>query len=166
MTLGGEPADLSTPLIDNPNFPNRVPVPAHLRQNAHPFRNGVATPQKSTAYPPVRNSGSSLDQHRLMAATMEPIGQGWSGDTRPIDGNSHATCSNCAALKTRDGGWSVARLIDFSDLRWSPGWYEVYLCVRGSDFRMENAFEIRQFAAPEPRLRPFPGPLYLSVCQF
>src|SRR5271165_1781511 len=40
-TIGGEPAHLSTALIDDPNFLNRVPVLSHLRQNAHPFRNRV-----------------------------------------------------------------------------------------------------------------------------
>src|SRR5271165_254670 len=41
-SIGGEPAHLSTAIIDNPQFLNRVPVLSHLRQNAHPFRNRVA----------------------------------------------------------------------------------------------------------------------------
>src|ERR1017187_8524609 len=69
--IGGESAHLSTAFIHNPQFPNRVSVLSHLRQNAHPFRNRVAHAPEINRIPVSAKLRSFFDQHDLMAVTLK-----------------------------------------------------------------------------------------------
>jgi hypothetical protein len=59
-------------------------VLVHLRQNAHPFRNRVADTPEINGISAGAKPRSFFDQHGLMAALLEQVGQGRSGETAPL----------------------------------------------------------------------------------